>query len=100
MNTTPRVRAALLVLFAAALLSLGLHRVHQRHQVIRVGYQLNDARDELRQLEEERNRLRLEESVLTSPARIERIAASLGMLRPSPNQLRIIPSKNSVALRK
>jgi len=100
MNTTPRVRAALLVLVATALLGIGLHRVHQRHQVIRVGYELSEARVELRKLQEERNRLRLEESVLTSPGRIERIAASLGMLRPSPNQLRIIPSKNSVALRK
>ena len=100
MNTTPRVRAALLVLFATALLAIGLHRVHERHQVIRVGYDLSEARVELRKLQEERNRLRLEESVLTSPARIERIAVSLGMLRPSPNQLRIIPPKNSVALRR
>tara|TARA_R110002096_G_scaffold16898_1_gene57578 strand:+ start:20499 stop:20801 length:303 start_codon:yes stop_codon:yes gene_type:complete len=100
MNTTPRVRAALLVLFATALLAIGLHRVHQRHQVVRVGYELSEARGELRKLDEERNRLSLEESVLTSPGRIERIAASLGMVRPTPNQLRIIPSKNSVALRK
>ncbi|MCP4447496.1 MAG: cell division protein FtsL [Myxococcales bacterium] len=100
MNTTPRVRAALLVLAAAALLGVGLHLVHRRHQVVRVGYQLSEARAELRQLQEERNRLRLEESVLTNPARIERLATSLGMLRPAPNQLRVIPSKNSVALRK
>ncbi len=100
MNTTPRVRAALLVLFAAILLGIGLQRVHQRHQVIRVGYELNEARTNLLKLQEERNRLRLEESVLTSPARVEQIATSLGMVRPAPNQLRIIPSKNSVALRK
>lgn len=100
MSTTPRVRAVLLVLFASSILAIGLHRVHRRHQVIRVGYELNEARAELRQLQEERNRLRLEESVLTSPARIERIARSLGMVRPAPNQLRIIPTKNSVAYRK
>lgn len=99
LTVTPRVKAALLVLFAGALLSIGLYRVHQRHQVIRVGYELTEARSEMRKLAEERNRLRVEESVLTSPARIERIAASLGMVRPSPNQLRIIPPTNSVALR-
>ncbi len=100
LHVTPRVKAALLVLVAGTLLSIGLYRVHQRHQVIRVGYDLSEARTELRKLAEERNRLRLEESVLTSPARIERIAESLGMVRPSPNQLRIIPPRNSVALRK
>ena len=79
------------------MLALGLFRVHRRHQVIRIGYELSDRRAELRVLQEEQNRLRLEESVLTNPGRIERIATSLGMIRPTPDQLRIIPSDKTVA---
>ncbi len=92
-----RVRAACLVLGALAILAVGLFRVHRQHQVIRVGYELNEARVELRALEEETNRLRLEESVLTNPGRIERLATGMGMIRPTPDQLRIIEVDNSVA---
>jgi cell division protein FtsL len=65
--------------------------------VIRTGYELNVARAQLRVLQEEQNRLGLEESVLTNPGRIERLASALGMIRPTPDQLRVIPSDNSVA---
>ncbi len=99
MIVTPRVKPALLVLAAMTLLAVGLHRVHRRHQVVRVGYELSEARAELRELQEERNRLRLEESVLTNPARIERLANALGMVRPAPSQLRVISKSSSVALR-
>lgn len=97
MKNNSRVKVACLVLAAMAILALGLFRVHRRHQVIRIGYELNEARTELRSLQEEQNRLRLEESVLTNPGRIERLANSLGMIRPTPDQLRIIESDKSVA---
>ena len=92
-----RARVASMMIVAMAVLGLGLYRVNRRHQLIRIGYELSSARGDLRKLQEEQNRLRLEESVLTSPARIEQIAGSLGMIRPTPDQLRIIPSKASVA---
>ena len=78
------------------LLAIGLFRVHRQHQVIRTGYELSEAREELRDLEEEQNRLSLEESVLTNPGRIERLANSLGMIRPTPEQLRVIDSDKPV----
>lgn len=87
------------MLGAFAMLALGLLRVHRRHQVIRVGYELSDRRTELRVLQEEANRLRLEESVLTNPGRIERLATSFGMIRPTPDQLRVIASDKTVATR-
>ena len=100
MKNKYRVRAAFLVLGALALLAMGLFQVHRRHQVIRIGYELSEARVELRALQEDRNRLRLEESVLTNPGRIERLATGLGMIRPTPDQLRIIDTAKSVALLK
>ena len=99
MNPNLRVQVACLLMVAAVLLTAGLYRVHQRHQVIRIGYELSEARTELRHLEEEGNRLRLEESVLTSPERIEKLAAALGMIRPTPNQLKIVPAHPSVAMK-
>lgn len=78
-------------------MALALFRVHRRHQVVRIGYELSTARVELRGLQEEQNRLSLEESVLTNPGRIERLASALGMIRPTPDQLRVITSDKSVA---
>lgn len=100
MKNNARVKVACLVLGSMVILAIGLFRVHRRHQVIRTGYELNEARAELRVLQEEQNRLSLEESVLTNPGRIERLAKSLGMIRPTPEQLRVIESDKSVALRK
>ena len=97
MNT--RIHVALLLLAAFGLCTLGLIRVHDRYQVIRVGYKLSEARSEFRELQEEQSRLRLEESFLASPERIEKLAFSLGMIRPTPDQLRIIPLNRPVALR-
>lgn len=97
MNNKTRIRAACLVLGAMAILAMGLFRVHRRHQVIRVGYELSELRTELRALQEEENRLRLEESVLTNPGRIERLATGFGMVRPTPDQLRVITSDDTLA---
>ncbi len=99
MNSNSRVKAACLVLLAIGVLVLAVVRVHHRHQVIRIGYELNESRIELRALQEEQNRLRLEESVLTNPGRIETLASSLGMIRPTPEQLRIVLDDDSVAMR-
>lgn len=100
MKTNARVKAVCLTLIAMGILALVLVRVHQRHQVIRIGYELSEARTKLRGLQNEQNRLRLEESVLTNPGRIETLATSLGMIRPTPDQLRIVLGDDSVAMRK
>ena len=53
---------------------------------------------ELRRLEEENRRLRLERSMLRHPDRIERYAQHLGMIRPDPRQIRVVaPSATTVA---
>lgn len=83
-----RVSALVLILCAAALLIVGVHQVHRRHQVVRLGYELSEATARLRVLEEEKRRLSLEASVLTNPARIERLARGLGLERPAPGQTR------------
>jgi cell division protein FtsL len=87
-----------MVLLSIGGLALGLYRVEQQHQIIRLGYELNEARTTLRHLQEEENRLRLEESVLTNPGRIENLAGSLGMVRPGPDQLRVVKQRASVAV--
>jgi cell division protein FtsL len=86
----PRRAIAGVVLLAALVTALGLHRVAHRREVVRLGYELSSITAEMRRLDEEARRLRLEKSVLTSPARIERLAAGLGMVRPAPEQIRIV----------
>ncbi len=95
-----RIHVAIMVLIASAIAVVGFIRVHDRHQVIRVGYKLSDAQNKLRELREEQSRLRLEESFLASPERIEGLALSLGMIRPMPDQLRIIRAPKSLTLSK
>ena len=86
------------MLLAAVIGALCVWKVYERHQVIRLGYDLSQAREERRLLEEDRNRLRLEESVLTNPDRVERLAKALGMARPKPNQLQVVRDSQTVAV--
>ncbi|HUS63248.1 MAG TPA: cell division protein FtsL [Kofleriaceae bacterium] len=79
-----------LVVLAVLSTAIGLRHVADRRDVVRVGYALSSATAELRRLEEDNRRLRLERSVLTSPARIERLAVGLGMARPGPEQIRVV----------
>jgi len=79
------------MIFASGIvILLGVVKVHQRHNVVSVGYELSEAASELHKLREENRRLRLEKSVLTHPARIERLARARGMRLPEPEQLRIL----------
>ena len=97
MNQHTRRTLALMLVGSLSLLGLGLLRVEQRHEIIRLGYQLSEARDELEQVRQEQNRLRLEETVLTNPGRIEKLASSLGMIRPKPDQLKVVESGRPLA---
>lgn len=85
-------RRAVVGLFAVALLTTALcvRHVSHRRAVVRVGYSLSAATAELRRVEEENRRLRLEKSVLTSPARIEKLAGDMGLTRPAPEQIRVV----------
>ncbi|HKE17799.1 MAG TPA: cell division protein FtsL [Kofleriaceae bacterium] len=86
----PRAAVAGLVALAALTTALGLRQVAHRREVVSLGYALSTDTAELRRLDEQARRLRLEKSVLTSPARIEHLAAGLGMVRPAPEQVRIV----------
>jgi cell division protein FtsL len=79
-----------LLIVAALLTGLGVQHVSHRRQRVRLGYELSAASAELRRVSEENRRLRLEKSVLTDPDRIERLAANLGMVRPTTDQIRVV----------
>jgi len=86
----PRLAIAGLVALAALVTIFGLRQVAHRRAVVRLGYELSAATAELRRLDEQARRLRLEKSVLTNPGRIERLATGLGMVRPAPEQIRVV----------
>lgn len=90
MTRNPRLAVAGLVVLAVVSTAIGVRHVADRRDVVRVGYALSSATAELRRLEEDNRRLRLERSVLTSPARIERLAVGLGMARPGADQIRVV----------
>jgi cell division protein FtsL len=92
MMRTNRLAVTGLFVLAALITTLGVRHVAHRRDVVRLGYQLSSATAELRRLEEDNRRLRLETSVLTHPARIERLAGSLGLIRPAPEQIRVVRS--------
>jgi len=91
---TPFRRALLFVGIFATLLGMGLVKIHKRQRIIQVSYKLTQARQQMTKLQNELRRLRLEESVLTNPKRIESLAKSMGMLRPSPHQVRSVMAHN------
>lgn len=95
----PRVRIAVaaMAIFAMLVMGLGIAHVNRRQEVIRLGYLLSKASDELTRRQEENRRLRLEKSALTNPERIRRVAESLGMSQPGPAQIRIIAAPSGPA---
>lgn len=85
-----RVAVACALIVAAITTSIAVFHVSRRKEIIRIGYKLSEARHELRQLRELNRKLRLESSVLTNPARIERLAGALGMNRATGQQIRVV----------
>jgi cell division protein FtsL len=85
-----RVSVAVVLIMAAIVMAIGVFHVSRRKQIVSIGYRLSDAREQVRHLREENRKLRLESSVLTNPARIERLAGALGMQRATPNQIRVV----------
>lgn len=84
-----------LMILAGLLTGLGIRQVSDRRERVRLGYELSAASAELRRVSEENRRLRLEKSVLTDPDRIERLAANLGMVRPTTDQIRVVAKKGT-----
>jgi cell division protein FtsL len=88
-----RKRRTILVFALMGLSLTGAAIAHASLQLgrIRHGYVLGERTREFRRREEENRKLRLELSLLRSPARIEQIARNeLGMRRPEPAEIRVI----------
>jgi cell division protein FtsL len=98
MNAPPvKIAVIGMAVLALVLVTLGLAHVARRQQIIRHGYELSRALEELAREQEENRRLRLEISTLTNPDRIRRLAAQLGMSQPGPDQIRVIRTRDEVA---
>ncbi len=90
---------AVMLLVAVLITGLGVQRVRARHEVIRIGYQLSKATEEVRRLREIHRQLELERATLTSPERIRALATALGMAPVPPDQIRVVPAGRRVAAR-
>lgn len=85
-----RIAVIALVVISAAVALFGAHTVGRHHALVRVSYELSEIEGALRDAEEHNRRLRLERALLTAPARIEQLAAELGMVHPQPDQIRVL----------
>lgn len=77
----------LFVFFMAELLVYSWCRV----QYVQTGYELNQERQERRQLMALRQELEVEEARLRSPERIRRLAKEGGLVVPDPKQIVVLP---------
>jgi cell division protein FtsL len=80
-----------MVLVTAIATALAVMRVQARHDVVRLGYQLSKENEEVRQLREGERKLELERATLTNPARINTLAAAMGMLPAPAAAIRVVP---------
>jgi cell division protein FtsL len=95
-------KTVMLGILGAFLLVVGVAtaQVSLRYRAIRAGYELGERMDELRALDEQNRKLRLELSLLRSPERIERLARDkLGLVRPEPGHIRVVRVEGELARR-
>jgi cell division protein FtsL len=85
-----RVTIAAMVALAIVVTTLALLRVANRHEIVRLGYELSRETDRLDRLRETNRRLELERSTLVAPERIRSLATSLGMVPVPPDQIRVV----------
>ncbi len=84
-------------LFGVAVTAAMAH-VSLRTRIVRAGYDIGERMREVRVLEEEGRKLRVERSLLRSPERIERVARErLGMVTPAPDQIRVVRVGGEIA---
>ena len=93
------VRAVVIamVAIACACIAIGVVRVSREHEVLRLGYQLSQRAQHLRELEEVQRRLELEHATLSAPDRIRGLATSLGMTTVAPDRIRVVDGHHKVA---
>jgi cell division protein FtsL len=91
-GTAPSVRVVVIALVTAAALltTIGVIRVARQHEVLRLGFELSRASDQVGRMHEASRQLELELATLAAPDRIRRLATQLGMMPVSPDRIRII----------
>lgn len=91
MNAPPvKIAVAGMAIVAVVLMILGVAHVARRQEIIRHGYELSRATEELARQQQDNRRLRAEKSTLTNPERIRALAEAMGMTQPGPDQIRVI----------
>jgi len=88
---------AILVVLAALISGLAIHRIQVRHRAVGMGYELSRARERVGQLREQRRRLEVERATLTNPDRIRALATAMGMTAVAPDRIRVVPAVPQVA---
>jgi cell division protein FtsL len=88
----PSVRVVVfaMVVTAALVTAIGVIRVARQHEVLRLGFELSRATEQLGRFHESRRQLELEVATLTAPDRIRKLATQLGMTPVSPDRIRIV----------
>jgi cell division protein FtsL len=89
---------ALMVAIAALCTTLAIARVHARHQLVALGYDLSRAGERVRELREARRKLEVERATLTNPERIRALASELGMVPVPAHRIRVVRTGAGVAL--
>ena len=79
-----------MVVAAALLTSIGVIRVSRQHEVLRLGFELSRASEQVGRMHEARRALELELATLTAPDRIRRLAMQLGMAPVAPDRIRVV----------
>ena len=79
-----------MVLAAAMLTAIGVIRVSRQHEVLRLGFELSRASEQVGRMHEARRALELELATLTAPDRIRRLAMQLGMAPVAPDRIRVV----------
>jgi cell division protein FtsL len=96
----PSARAIVAAMIAIAIVvtGIGLVRVAHEHEILSLGYELTRESEQVRQLREVRRQLELERATLTSPERIRKLAAQLGMQPVAPDKIRIVLPARAAAV--
>lgn len=92
-TAAPPSRRTITVMVLITMIATGLAimRVRSRHDVVRLGYDLSKANEEVHVLREAERKLELERATLTNPARINTLAAAMGMVPAPAAAIRVIP---------
>ncbi|MDI6703352.1 MAG: cell division protein FtsL [bacterium] len=79
------------LIFAIIVISIILGNIWQHNQIIFLGYRKAELVKDIRELENERNELKIEISRLSSFSRIEKVAHKLGLITPQKIEVIRIP---------